>query len=375
MNVTRIEATFRVTTPMFCGGAEKPSPKARDRAHARQGPRAELRAASFKGVLRFWWRACAWSHFDIHPEGARLRKIRQEEALLFGSPDTGTSRVRIRLTHDDNLETLQPRSELRINGRLAGSGAGYLGYGPISGERLTRECLASPFNMRVELRARDLTDVQRSLLVDAVRALGIFGGMGARSRRGYGSLSLSSLTGDLEPVNLSSLDQLRDAVKGFVRFSSGELPAYTALSSHSTHLVLRRSGADAMTMLDLLGEEYKAFRSATHQADNSLELVAHFGLPARSRHGSVKPVPYDRRGSPLMFHIHECDGELAAVVSFLPARFLPAGSEIEITSSRGSRRLVEPPGHGDLISGPVTQFLDRLRGPDGPFELVAEVRP
>ena len=124
MNVTRIEATFRVTTPMFCGGAEKPSPKARDRAHARQGPRAELRAASFKGVLRFWWRACAWSHFDIHPERARLRKIRQEEALLFGSPDTGTSRVRIRLTHDDNLETLQPRSELRINGRLAGSGAG-----------------------------------------------------------------------------------------------------------------------------------------------------------------------------------------------------------------------------------------------------------
>src|SRR5690606_20834380 len=219
------------------------------------------------------------------------------------------------------------------------------------------------------------TDAQRLLLVDAVRALGVFGGMGARSRRGFGSLSLSSLTGDIEPETLSSLGQLCDALQRFVRFRSENLPAYTALSSRSAHLVLRRSGADAMTMLDLLGEEYKAFRSATHQADNSLELVAHFGLPARSRHGSVKPVPYDRRGSPLMFHIHECDGELAAVVSFLPARFLPAGSKIEIRSSGGSRRLVEPPGHGDLISGPVTQFLDRLRGPDGPFELVAEVRP
>ena len=42
---TEIEATYRVVTPMFCGGAGAGS--------------AELRMPSFKGVLRFWWRALA----------------------------------------------------------------------------------------------------------------------------------------------------------------------------------------------------------------------------------------------------------------------------------------------------------------------------
>ena len=37
-----IRATYRITTPMFCGGAEQ---------------QAEFRLPSFKGVLRFWWRA------------------------------------------------------------------------------------------------------------------------------------------------------------------------------------------------------------------------------------------------------------------------------------------------------------------------------
>ena len=36
-----IQATYRIVTPMFCGGAEQ---------------QAEFRLASFKGVLRFWWR-------------------------------------------------------------------------------------------------------------------------------------------------------------------------------------------------------------------------------------------------------------------------------------------------------------------------------
>jgi CRISPR-associated protein Cmr1 len=48
--VITIQATFQVTTPLFCGGAD--------------GSSAELRPSSVKGVLRFWWRACAWSRFD-----------------------------------------------------------------------------------------------------------------------------------------------------------------------------------------------------------------------------------------------------------------------------------------------------------------------
>ena len=47
---TEVIATYRVVTPIFCAGADQQL--------------AELRIPSFKGVLRFWWRALAWSLFD-----------------------------------------------------------------------------------------------------------------------------------------------------------------------------------------------------------------------------------------------------------------------------------------------------------------------
>ena len=76
---TEIEATYRVVTPMFCGGAEPET-------------HAELRLSSFKGVLRFWWRALAWSRL-----GGDLGRIKQHEDALFGSADGGQSSVSMRL--------------------------------------------------------------------------------------------------------------------------------------------------------------------------------------------------------------------------------------------------------------------------------------
>ena len=49
LNVTKIDVTYKVVTPMFCGGADI--------------EKAELRIASFKGVLRYWWRALAWVQY------------------------------------------------------------------------------------------------------------------------------------------------------------------------------------------------------------------------------------------------------------------------------------------------------------------------
>ena len=78
MATTRIEATYRVTTPMFCGGANQREP--------------ELRLPSFKGVLRFWWRALAWSRLK-----GDLAAIKGEEDALLGSADEGQARVSMRL--------------------------------------------------------------------------------------------------------------------------------------------------------------------------------------------------------------------------------------------------------------------------------------
>ena len=54
------EARFRVLTPLFCAGSSPDLP--------------ELRLPSFKGVLRFWWRALAWPRL-----GGDLGRIQREE--------------------------------------------------------------------------------------------------------------------------------------------------------------------------------------------------------------------------------------------------------------------------------------------------------
>ena len=197
---TEIEATYRIVTPMFCGGADPER-------------RAELRLPSFKGVLRFWWRALAWTRLD-----GDLGRIRREEDALFGSAGGGQSRVLMRLAHDSNLRTVKKGEVLTVyqEGREpVGEGARYLGYGAMeafpnrrkgtrAGE-LTRACLRSPFEFTVRLRvleggrAEPDNDRQLASLIDALICLGTHGGMGSKSRKGYGSLAIRSLRVNGEP--------------------------------------------------------------------------------------------------------------------------------------------------------------------------------
>ena len=146
-----IEVTYRVVTPLFCSGADSDC--------------AELRLSSFKGVLRFWWRALAWSRC-----GADLETIRCQEDALFGSAGGGQSRVSMRLA-PDYFSALQQRDSrarqsrpgsstdpsrlskgdvLKVPGHgVVGDGARYLGYGVMKafgsqkGE-VTRSCLQAP---------------------------------------------------------------------------------------------------------------------------------------------------------------------------------------------------------------------------------------
>lgn len=74
----RIDATYRVATPLFCSGADP--------------NRAEIRLPSFKGALRFWWRALAWPRY-----GGNLGEIQKQEDALFGSAGGEQSRVLMQL--------------------------------------------------------------------------------------------------------------------------------------------------------------------------------------------------------------------------------------------------------------------------------------
>ena len=401
---TEIEATYRVVTPMFCGGADPER-------------RAELRLPSFKGVLRFWWRALAWTRLD-----GDLGRIRREEDALFGSAGGGQSRVLMRLAHDSNLQTVKKGEVLTAyqEGREpVGEGARYLGYGVMeafanrrkdsrAGE-LTRACLRSPFEFTVRLRVREgdrsetENGCQLASLIDALICLGTHGGMGAKSRKGYGSLVIRSLRVNGEPrwSTPRTIADLRDSLAGLRRSHGADnLPEYTALSRQSRHVLVSSDKDEALELLDFVGRELMRYRSWGHrgrvlgkesekefQDDHDLmksrQRSKHprriaFGLPhnyGKRPEEQVGPFDreLDRRASPLFIHIHECGDSPTAVLSLLPARFLPVGrSDVSV-----GRSCVPQKPETDLYQ-PIHDFLDRILDPSKrkePFGDVVEVTP
>ena len=248
---------------------------------------------------------------------------------------------------------------------------------------------------------RPLREPELESLTDALIALGTLGGIGARSRKGYGSLVLRSLCVDgverwRPPVSMA---ELGDAI-GALRRDGGppELPAFTALSGEARHVLVSSDTMNPVELLDLVGRELVRFRSWGHKGtilgnertekefedDHDLMKMppakrkSHprriaFGLPHNyGKPGNQQVSPWDkhldRRASPLFIHVHECDGIPVAVLSFLPARFLPAGrSDISVGGSR------VPQAAAAALYRPIHEFLDRLLDPRKREEQFAEV--
>ena len=386
---TSIEARYKATTPMFCGGAD--------------GMGAELRLPSFKGSLRFWWRALAWARLN-----GDLESIKKEEDELFGSAGGGQSRVLMKLGTDTEPPTLLSEGEtLRMTqsdrAPVVGEGARYLGYGVmyafpsrrtgVVAGQLTRACLYAPFEFTVKMRCRGLDETALESLKDALIALGLLGGMGAKSRKGYGSLALQSLLVDGEEA-WSAARTARDLNGEIWRLiklhpsPSEPLPNYTALNQDSRHVLVAANTDRPLELLDMVGKEIVRYRSWGHQGrvlgapserlfqdDHDLmkasarSRTSHprrvaFGLPhnyGRNPNEQVGPASgnYDRRASPLFIHIHECGTKPIAVLSLFPTRFLPEGDSGISVGGKVVRQTPEKE-----LYKPVHAFLDRILDPN-----------
>ena len=159
-------------------------------------------------------------------------------------------------------------------------------------------------------------------------------------------------------------------------------PEFTALSINTRHVLLASNEEQPLKLLDLIGRELVRFRSWGHDGmilgterseglfrnDHDLmkgavrtthPLRIAFGLPhnyGKRPKDRVSPSRFDRRASPLFIHIHECDRRPVAVLSFVPARFLPAG---ESCISVGGKSVPL----GPRLYDPIHRFLARLLDP------------
>lgn len=373
-NYINIEAVYRITTPMFCGGADQNT--------------AELRLPSFKGALRFWWRSMMWGKVKD------VEKLQAKEAALFGSSDQGVgqSKVRMQLLPED-LESVG-KGGVFAGGRL--KGAQYLGYGVMNHRGILSRSMipGGPFTVRLKLGPKLETE-QSDEVRNALILLGTVGGLGSKSRKGFGSLTLTSLKtdGELHELDSDPIIRIRKLFKD--EELTTEQPEWTAWSNKSRLLTVENDGNagsnGALVLLDELGREQVHFRSWGSKKNGAKEhtvlggkseknfeedhnllykkptSIKHpkrivFGLP----HSSVEPVDKNkvssRRASPLFIHIHQVDedSQPVGVIVFLPSRFLPEDTQIKSFHNK-----VVPLNTSEDFWNPIHGYLDRLVGKDG----------
>lgn len=368
-----LKAELLITTPMFQGdGGQKAS---------------SIRPPSIKGALRFWWRALQWPRLyqRYGHLGAALTDLHTQEAELFGlaaghkgagsdddknAETVGQGRFRISITQPDVKADPDYRPAASVQ-YLLGQGLYHFRDGVLrqplrQGSRFTLELTAKPSGHTV-------TDKQWKSLEEALLCWGLLGGLGARARKGLGSVSLQSLEGGAyqAPQNRADYEALLSKLLAPLQGQDGQLPPFTAFSSVSrVETVLQDS--NSTNVLSMLGEQFQLYRSfgkdgtingrpsgteaeKNFKADHDLirdaiergklssaPKRAVFGLPhsyffssLNNQKLKVSAAYGDRRASPLFMHVHEfCNGKCLGVLSLLPADFLPSeNNELAITES------------------------------------------
>lgn len=165
------EAIFEVETitPLFMAGADQTS--------------AELRAPSFRGLMRYWYRAMLGG--IIGTEVSDQETVLQRENSVFGTTDIG-SEVQIRIS-DISAEIDVPRK--------SGTGSDYLFW---SVKHSKRPYFLPETQFRVVLSVRGTQGEKQTTLQQAESAFWLLthlGGIGSRSRRCGGNLTVTSVAG------------------------------------------------------------------------------------------------------------------------------------------------------------------------------------
>ncbi|NLP09430.1 hypothetical protein GX408_03430 [bacterium] len=194
-----LDFTIKTVTPAFIAGAmekdetirwtnnkgKQESKKVRYRLIGMDGD--GLRVPSLRGILRFWFRA---------KEGVQdCHLLAEKEAWLFGSTECGQG---IRLI-PASQESWEP---LKLKNLPPGQAQAYLGYGPLNYldkiSKVTSHNKSScrdaiPVNTSFEFKAlgtkEQIEEIEKILIL-----LHLFGGAGSRSRRGWGSLIVPSIS-------------------------------------------------------------------------------------------------------------------------------------------------------------------------------------
>jgi CRISPR-associated protein Cmr1 len=332
-----IELELRLITPMFGGGY-----KARE-----VDPLLPIRPAAIRGHLRFWWRATAGARY------ATVEELHKAERELWGAAATKDNPA---------VGKVAIRVEVKDKGQMVGYGSRgglpkyfLFPFRPQKNIPATKGRENVVFTLRLILDT-SLSEAQRAEVRTALKAWIAFGGVGARTRRGCGALTVVGANANqwLPPTQglAEWLEMPRDAAsdhdwttlagaRGFITLTKNAEDAWCKLGQFWARF---RKGHFAQAYSPMSGGKWRDYRQVLCQLrnqGNTLRLAKPFlGLPiiyqkikgARNLcfTGTLEPVGSGRMASPVILKpIALQGGEFGALVLVMHA---PKPDKIRVNS-------------------------------------------
>ena len=309
VGIVRSEHKLELASPAFLAGAR------------RQGDDCNLRSASLRGLLRWWWRTLHAGHLESD-------KLFQLETLVWGSSETGSAvsvavepartNLPVEFDKDAVLASFDP-AKARRSDRKATQGLYYASYGMdewAGGRRNQRwyRRAGDTWTLSLTSRASNWDEHHRipasDIMNQAHAALWLvsrFGGIGSKSRKGFGSF----VDIPLEPIR-----SLEDCVEAGVRIReacgiSSYGPTGTAsLKNLIGPIEVKTAWSDSWLALDRIGMVQQELTRSCDLVDSRKWL----GLPRAAGGRTLRTADGKKRlASPMHWSLSRGSGDALTV--------------------------------------------------------------
>ncbi|NJO05938.1 MAG: type III-B CRISPR module RAMP protein Cmr1 [Chloroflexaceae bacterium] len=302
---------YQLITPLFGGGVE---PNTYD-------PVSVVRATAIRGHLRFWWRACRGGGYKS------LEDLKRAEDAIWGAAARtaqdgrqtgGQSPVWVAVTCENRGAVFTVRFKGNEPSEEVGnpkSPYSYVAF-PLNESKGTVQ-EGVKFSLTITFLQAQAREVEAALW-----AWETFGGIGARTRRGFGALQLKCVTQNGQDVPLDLPPAVEHEVDKWLKKKLEHYVVAEAFPAMVPHLVrtpnmIIKPSSNALDVWAKLIKSLKNFRQVRRDGDNNASSYGHSVWPEpnmlRKRYRQQARGPFDNRvinaaprgafGLPIIFHM------------------------------------------------------------------------
>ena len=311
---------YELITPLFGGGVEK----------GEADPVTIIRGAEIRGQLRFWWRACRAANYTT------IKDLKEAEDKIWGAANKnrdanekkagasseekriGTVQIAVEQISEGTPDTpFEKNGKEKRNQRIAPVYAAF----PLQPSDDDKRNKVSPKNVRQEVKFKLTISFHKDFQEEIKAALWAwetFGGIGARTRRGFGALQLLKID-NKDYADLPVSNDVRSWIEKRLNDSKyvvkGTAPDGIAYISSNLQFKVTRAFENSFDSWNNLIKRLSGFRQFPKGRDKRSkwpEAETIRGITGK-RDNKFPPLSHPQKfpraafGLPIVFHFREDD--------------------------------------------------------------------